>query len=350
MAGADRYAAGGATGRLSRSARKEIPSMQACVYEQYGPAETVRLAEVATPIPKADEVLVRVRASAVTTADWRLRTSVFPTGFWLAGRLMLGLVRPRNRVLGMDFAGVVEAVGKRVTRFRVGEAIFGSTHPLRRGAHAEYLTVAESGAVLHKPEFLSDTEAAAVPFGANCALAFLRDVVRLRAGQRVLVVGASGGVGVWAVQLARHFGAEVTGVCSARNVELVRSLGARRVIDYGSESITSDGAAYDVIFDTVGVTRFADCRSALAEKGIYIPLNSGLREIVQALVTSRSAGKRVKFAISENTREALESIVRLIEAGSVKPIIDDVYPSTQIAEAHRHVESRHKRGSVIIAL
>jgi NADPH:quinone reductase-like Zn-dependent oxidoreductase len=324
--------------------------MQACVYEQYGPAETVRLGEVATPIPKAHEVLVRVRASAVTTADWRFRASAFPTGFWLAGRLMVGLARPRNPVLGMDFAGVVEAVGQRVTRFRAGDAIFGSTHPMRRGAHAEYLTVAESGAVLHKPGFLSDAEAAAVPFGANCALAFLRDVVPLRAGQRVLIVGASGGVGVWAVQLARHFGAEVTGVCSTRNLELVRSLGAARVIDYTSESFTSDGATYDVIFDTVGVTRFADCRGSLAEHGVYLPLNLGLPEIVQALMTPRRTGKRVKFAVSENTREALESIVRLIEAGSVKPIIDCVYPNAQIAEAHRHVESRHKRGSVIVAL
>jgi NADPH:quinone reductase-like Zn-dependent oxidoreductase len=324
--------------------------MQACIYKEYGPADVVTLGEVAKPVVKADEVLVRVHAASVTTADWRFRAAAFPRGFKLAGRLMLGLFRPRNPVLGMDFSGTVAAVGKNVTRFRVGERVFGATSPMRRGAHAEYLTVKESGAIISKPASLTDQEAASIPFGANSALAFLRDFGRLQPGQRVLIVGASGGVGTWAVQLARHLGAEVTAVCSARNLELVRSLGAHHVVDYASGAIAEAGQQYDLIFDTVGVTTFAGCKGALTEKGVYLPLNSGLREIGQALFTSRSRGKRVKYAVSSNTREGLETIVKLIEAGVLKSVVDQVYPMAQIADAHRHVEGRHKRGSVVLTM
>ncbi|HSO39591.1 MAG TPA: NAD(P)-dependent alcohol dehydrogenase, partial [Labilithrix sp.] len=287
--------------------------MQACIYEEYGPPEVVTLGEIEAPATKADEVLVRVRATSVTTADWRFRAAVFPPVFWLAGRLMLGLFRPRNAVLGMDFSGVVVATGRSVTRFQVGDRVFGATNPFRRGAHAEYLAVQESGAILHKPPFLTDHEAAAIPFGACSALAFIRDFGAVRPGQRVLVVGASGGVGVWAVQLARHLGAEVTGVCSTRNVDLVRSLGAHHVVDYTSGALTRAGDTYDLVFDTVGATTFAGCKDALSEKGTYLPLESGLREMVQAVLTSRSAGKRVKHAVSKNTREGLEHVVGLIE-------------------------------------
>ena len=324
--------------------------MQACIYEEYGPADVVRVGEAEKPTAKRGEVLVRVHATSVTTADWRFRASAFPPPFWLPGRLMLGLFRPRNRVLGMDFSGVVEATGTGVSRFRVGDRVFGASNPFRRGAHAEYVAVEESGAIIHTPASLSDEQAAAVPFGANSALAFLRDFAGVSPGQRVLIVGASGGVGTWAVQLARHFGAEVTGVCSARNVELVRSLGAHHVVDYTSGAIAERGETYDLIFDTVGVTTFSGCKRALAAKGLYLPLNGGLREMLQALLTSRSPGKRLKYAVSKNTREGLEFNVALITAGVIKPVVDRVYPMTEIAEAHRHVEGRHKRGSVIVAM
>jgi NADPH:quinone reductase-like Zn-dependent oxidoreductase len=327
-------------------------AMQACTYEEYGSADVVKVSEVDKPGIEADELLVQVRAASVTTADWRFRASEFPRAFWLPGRLMAGLFRPRNPILGMDFSGVVEAVGSKVTRFRVGDAVFGSTDAMQRGAHAQYVAVPESAAIVHKPASLSDEQAAAVPFGANSALAFLRDVADLRAGQRVLIVGASGGVGVWAVQLARHLGAEVTAVCSARNAELVRSLGAHHVIDYqASNGVGANGdEQYDLIFDTIGVTSYADCKGALTEQGTYLPLNSELREIMQALLTSRSSGKRVKSAVSSNTREALEHVVGLIEAGVLQPVVDRVYPMQDIAEAHRHVEGRHKRGSVIVRM
>lgn len=324
--------------------------MQACIYEEYGAADVVTVGEVAAPVPKAKELLVRVRAASVTTADWRFRASAFPPVFWLAGRLWLGLFRPRNRILGMDFSGVVETVGDGVTRFRPGDRVFGSTSASARGAHAELVAVPETAAVIAKPSSLSDEEAAAIPFGANSALQFIRDFGAVKRGQRVLVVGASGGVGVWAVQFARHFGAEVTGVASTANLELVRSLGAHHVRDYTAGPFTHAGDDFDLIFDTVGVTSFRGVRAALSATGTYLPLDSGFREMMQALVTSRNRGQRVKYAVSQNTSEGLELTVKLIQAGALKPVVDRVFPMGEIAEAHRRVEGRHKRGSVVVRL
>jgi NADPH:quinone reductase-like Zn-dependent oxidoreductase len=324
--------------------------MQACVYERYGSADVVRLDEVATPAVGPQQVLVRVCASAVTTADYRFRASIFPRPFWLVGRWMTGLWRPRNPILGMDFSGVIEAVGSAVTQFRVGDAVFGSTDAMSRGAHAQYIAIDESGAFIRKPQSLSHQQAAAIPFGANTALSFLRDVARLQQGQRVLILGASGAVGTWAIQLARHAGADVTGVCSTGNLELVRSLGAQNVLDYTRDELFPDGQRYDLIFDTAGVTSYTACRAALSERGTFLPLEGSIREMCQALVTWLRGGQRVKFAISKNTRPALERVVQLIEAGALRPVVDRVYPMREIAEAHRHVESRHKRGSVVIAV
>jgi NADPH:quinone reductase-like Zn-dependent oxidoreductase len=326
-----------------------MKSMQACIYAAYGAAEVVTVGQRERPAMKADEVLVRVHAAAVTTADWRFRAAAFPTGFKLLGRLMLGLLRPRNPVLGMDFAGTVTDAGSKVTRFRVGQRVFGSTNPMRRGAHAEYLVVKESDAIIATPAGLTDEQAAAIPFGGNAALAFMRDFGRVQPGQRVLIVGASGGVGVWAVQIARHLGAEVTGVASARNLDLVRSLGAHHFVDYGSGEIAAKGQRYDLIFDTVGVTTFAGSKPALTSHGTYLPLNGGVREIGQSLLTSVGRGKRLKHAVSSNSRASLETLVELIATGALAaPIIDRVYPMSEIAEAHRQVEARHKRGSVIV--
>ncbi|MGC4092743.1 MAG: NAD(P)-dependent alcohol dehydrogenase [Polyangiaceae bacterium] len=324
--------------------------MRACIYEEYGPAGVVKLKEVQTPRPAPDSVLVRVHSAAVTTADWRFRASVFPRIFWLPGRLMVGLFRPRNPILGMDFSGVVEQVGAQVTRFRVGDSVFGSSSVGRRGAHAEYLVVRETDAVIHKPDSLSHHEAAAVPFGANAALAFLRDVARVRPGQRVLVLGGSGSVGSWAVQLAKHFGAHVTAVCSARNLELVRSLGADRALDYAREPILEIGGEYDLIFDAFGATSFAACRGALADGGVFLPLETGVREMLQLLTTSFGARRRIKLGVSKNSCESLQFIAQLLESGQVRALVDQVYPMEQVVDAHRHVEGRHKRGSVVLAL
>lgn len=320
--------------------------MKACVYEEYGPAEVVAVREVPTPAPGPDEVLVRVHAASVTTADWRFRASAFPGGFWLPGRLLIGLFRPRHPILGKDYSGVVAAVGRDVTDLRAGDAVFGAT---TRGAHAEYVAVKASGAIAPKPASLSHEEAAAIPFGANAALMFMRDFGAVKAGQRVLVIGASGGVGSWAVQIARHLGAEVTGACSARNVELVRSLGAQHVVDYATGSPFGDGT-YDLVFDTVGVTTFASAKRALSARGVYLPLEGSLGTMAQAAFTGLGSGKRVKSGISKNTREGLETISRLVEAGVVRPVVDTVLPMARIADAHRLVEGRHKRGSVIVSM
>jgi NADPH:quinone reductase-like Zn-dependent oxidoreductase len=305
----------------------------------------VSVAEVATPSPKRGELLVKVAAASVTTADWRFRTASFPGVFALAGRLLVGVRRPRHRVLGMDFAGEVAELGASVDGFRVGERVFGAT---TRGAHAEYVTVRADGAVTRTPPGLSDEAAAAVPFGANSALAFLRDFSDVRPGQRVLIVGASGGVGVWAVQIARHLGAEVTGVASAKNLELVRSLGAARALDYGREPYLEPGAGYDLIFDTLGATTFSEACPALSSHGTYVPLNAGLREIAQSITTRFGGGPRVKFAISANTRARLEENATLLAAGVLHPVVDEVFAMDRIADAHRKVEGRHKRGSVIV--
>jgi NADPH:quinone reductase-like Zn-dependent oxidoreductase len=324
--------------------------MKACVYEEYGPAEVVSLADVRLPTVADDEVLVRVHASSVTSADWRLRSSTFPMVFWIPGRLWLGLLRPKNKILGMDFAGVVTAIGKAVTRFRVGDRVFGASSPSRLGAHAEYISVAEDAAILHTPASLNDEQAAATPFGANCALQFLRDFGKVQPGQRVLIVGASGAVGVWAVQLARHMGAHVTGVCSTANLEFVKALGAHEVVDYTASRSFADAGSYDLIFDTVGATTFASCRAALTEHGVYLPLNNGFREILQALFTSLRPGRKVKVAISANTRQGLESSVRMIEAGVLRPVVDRTFPMSRIVDAHRRVEGRHKRGTVVVTI
>lgn len=320
--------------------------MKACMNVEYGSADVVTVGQVETPEPKADEVLVQVHAASVTTADWRFRASSFPGGFWLAGRLLLGLFRPRNPILGMDYSGVVVAVGRDVTDFRVGDAVFGATS---RGAHAEYVAVKASGAIAPKPASLTHEEAAAIPFGANSALMFMRDFGKVKPGQRVLVIGASGGVGSWAVQIARHLGAEVTGACSTRNVELVRSLGAHHVVDYTTGSPFGDGT-YDLVFDTVGVTSFAGTKHALSAKGTYLPLEGSLFTMAQSVFTAFGSGKKVKHAISKNTRQGLEEISGLIESGVVRPVVDAVYPMDRIADAHRHVEGRHKRGSVIVTM
>ena len=324
--------------------------MKACVYEEYGPAEVVSLADVSVPTVADDEVLVRVHASSVTSADWRLRSSSFPVVFWLPGRLWLGLLRPKNKVLGMDFAGVVTAIGKAVTRFRVGDRVFGASSPSRLGAHAEYISMAEDAAIVHTPSSLDDQQAAATPFGANCALQFLRDFAKVQPGQRVLIVGASGAVGVWAVQLARHLGAHVTGVCSTANLEFVKSLGAHEVVDYTASRSIAAAGDYDLIFDTIGAITFASCRAALTEHGVYIPLNNGFREILQALFTWLRPGQKLRLAMSTNTQQDLQSNVSMIEAGVLRPVVDTTFPMSRIVDAHRRVEGRHKRGTVVVTI
>lgn len=319
-------------------------TMRAVIHERYGGADALKIGAVDRPEISGNEVLIRVYASSVTTADWRIRAAAFPGYAWLPGRVMFGLFRPRHKVTGMEFAGRVVAKGQGVTRFKGGDAVFGL---VPRGAHAEYLAIREDAAIAAKPEVLGYDAAATVPFGALSALVFLRDFAKVGAGQKVLINGASGGVGVFAVQLAKHFGAEVTAVASTGNLELLHDLGADHVIDYTREDFTKSGERWDLVFDTVGKTRFASVKRVLTPQGIYLPIEFGLREIVQALITQRG---RVKIGVSGDSQGDLEFVAGLLAKGTLRPVIDARFPLERIADAHRIVESRHKRGGVVILL
>lgn len=297
--------------------------MRAVVLPRPGSADVLELQELDVPCPADREVLVRVRAATVTRGDVALRR--IPRLMWPLLRIGMGL--QRKRVLGHEFAGDVEAVGRQVTRFRPGDAVFGTTTGLSGGSHAEYVCVPDAGVLTTKPPSISFAEAAAVPVGAMTALRLLRDG-RVATGARVLVHGASGSVGTFAVQLAGHAGAEVTGVCSTGNVELVASLGATTVIDYSTTDYAAGGAVYDVVIDAAGKTSRGRASAVLADGGRYVSVRSGTDERPADLV----------------------HIAGLLEQGAIRPVIDRSYPLEQIREAHRYVEAGHKVGNVVITL
>jgi NADPH:quinone reductase-like Zn-dependent oxidoreductase len=319
--------------------------MKAVVFRRFGPPEVLGLEEVQTPAPGDSDVLIRVRATTVTAAECDMRR-----GRPLWGRVILGFRRPRQRfrVLGIEVAGEIVAVGSGVHRFGVGEAVFGFTG-FGVGAYAEYKAMPETGSLARKPTNLTYEQAAAAVDGATTALFFLRDKARVQSGQKVLVNGASGSIGTYAVQLAKHLGAEVTGVCGPRNVELVSSLGADRVVDYTRHDFTRDGERYDVIFDAVGKSSFARCRTSLTRTGRYVS-TVGLWNNVLALWTVVRGGPRVVTGMSVDKRGLLAYVTELIEADKLRVVVDRRYPLTEIVEAHRYVETGHKRGNVVVAL
>ncbi|CAN5796892.1 NAD(P)-dependent alcohol dehydrogenase [soil metagenome] len=323
--------------------------MKAIVYTEYGPPDVLRLQEVEKPTPKDDEVLIKVHATQVTAADYRIRGSNFPPLFWLPARLGFGFIRPKKTILGTNLAGEVEAVGKDVRQFGEGARVFGSSGG-RFGAYAEYICLPEEAAVATKPDNVTYEEAAAIPFGAFTALFFLRDVGNIQSGQSVLIYGASGAVGTAAVQLAKHFGAEVTGVCSTTNLALVKSLGADTVIDYTKEDFTENGRRYDLIFETVGKSSVTRGKRSLKQDGVYLANVIGPPVLLQMLWTSVIGSKKVKGGIAGEKTEDLIFLRELIEAGEIKPVVDRRYPLEQIAEAHRYVETGHKKGNVIITV
>lgn len=325
----------------------QVPKMLAAIYRHYGSPDVVTLAELPRPVPRDHEILVKVHATTVTAADWRRRAADFPGIFRLPGRLVTGIFAPRHPVLGCEFSGTVVRAGALVTRFSEGDSVFGYSGI---SSHAEFVTVSETGAVARKPSSVSHFEAAAAPFGALCALIALRDMARLKAGQRVLIAGASGGVGVFAVQLAHHLGAEVTAVCSSANADLVRSLGADRVIDYEQTQYWNLGESWDLILDTAGISNFAQAKRALTPRGIFLPLEFAGREIMQALATRIFGGRRVIIGITSGTQKDMGTLSRLLAGGIIRPVIDRVLPFNRIADAHRLAETRHKHGSVVIAV
>lgn len=320
--------------------------MRAMVCERYGPPEVFQLREVAQPTPGENEVLIRVRAATAGPAD-----VAFRKGDPLLIKLMFGLRRPKYPIMGSELAGEVQAVGRAVTAFKPGDRVLGLS-PNGFGAYAEYLCLPEGDLLVAIPAALSYEEAAGISDGATTALTFLRDVAGLRPGQRVLINGASGAVGVYGVQLAKQFGAEVTGVCSAANVALVRSLGADHVIDYTAEDFTRAGHAYDVIFDAVGKSSYARCKGALAPRGLYLTTVPSWGIVRDLLLTALPGGKKAKFATAGlmQTTANLRFLMELAEAGKLRAVIDRRYPLEQLAEAHRYVETGRKRGNVVITV
>ena len=322
--------------------------MKAIVYTEYGPPDVLQFKEVAKPTPRDNEVLIKIQATTVTSGDWRMRSLDVPAGFGLISRLIFGVLRPRKPILGTELAGDVEAVGKDVKKFKAGDAVFAFSGA-GMGCHAEYKCMPEDGAVVLKPSKLTYGEAAALSFGGTTALDFFRKG-HLERGEKVLVNGASGGVGTAAVQLARHFGADVTGVCSTANMDLVRSLGAHHVIDYTQEDFTENGEAYDIIIDTVGTAPFSRSQGSLKEKGRLLLVLGGLSDLLQIPWVSMTSSKKVIAGPAAERVEDLRSLAKLAEAGAYKPVIDRRYPFEQIVEAHRYVDTGRKRGNVVITV
>jgi NADPH:quinone reductase-like Zn-dependent oxidoreductase len=316
--------------------------MRAVVYEKYGPPEVLRVAEVERPVPRDDEVLVKVHATSVTRSDCGYR-GAHP----FFSRVFTGLRRPRQPIVGMELAGVVEAVGADVTEFAVGDEVFG----VRSGANAEYVCAREQGAIAHKPAAISFEEAAGVCDGVVIARACLRKA-GLRPGRRILVYGASGSIGTAAVQLAKHYGAHVTAVCNTKNLELVRSLGADEVIDYTQEDFTKNGQTYDVVVDAVGKHSFRRCRHSLAPGGTYIETDLGFMWHVPplALLTRWLGDKRVTLPIPKYSKEEIVFLKELIEAGAYRPVIDRRYALEDVVEATRYVETGQKTGNVVLTV
>jgi NADPH:quinone reductase-like Zn-dependent oxidoreductase len=320
------------------------------VLDRYGPPEVLRARDVEKPVPGDGELLVEVRAASVNALDWH-----FLRGAPFLVRLRFGLLRPRVRILGHDFAGRVEAVGRDVTRFAPGDEVFGGLG-FGLGAFAEYARVAQGGLVAHKPAGLSFEEAGAVAAAATTALRALRDAGQLQPGQRVLVNGAAGGVGTFSVQIARALGAEVTGVCSTRNLELVRSLGAGRVVDYTAEDVTTGGGAYDLVLDNVGNLSVPDLLRLLAPRGTavvvgFTSMGHMLARAVLAPMVSRAGGKRVVGASTASPgQEDLLVLRELLDAGAVRAIIDRRHPLEDLAEAIRYVETGHARAKVVVTM
>ncbi len=322
--------------------------MKAIVCDRYGPPESLRIADLPDPVPGPADLVVRMRATTVNSADSRIRAMRMPSPlFALIGRPALGFRGPRRRVLGTEAAGTVCAVGSAVSRFKVGDEVV-AVMGMRLGGHAELVRVRESAPIARKPASLSFERAVAVPFGAMTALYHLRDLARLGPGAELCVVGASGAVGLAAVQIAVGMGASVTAVCSGANAATVESLGARRVIDYTKDDFTRHSRAFDAILDAVGATTFARCRDALKSRGVFLPLVMTGTELLQIALTSRSSGRRVLGGVTPERRADLEHVLALASQGSLRPVIDRSLPFERFIEAHRRVDSGRKVGSVVL--
>lgn len=320
--------------------------MKAIVWTKYGNPDVLKLREVEQPDPKGNEVRIRIHAAVITPSDCAFRKA---DPFMI--RFMYGLTKPKTTTQGVEFAGEVEAVGREVSLFKKGDQVYGLS-PNHFGAHAEYICLPEEKVLTLKPVNATYEETAAVCDGAPTALIFLRDQANIQKGQKVLINGASGAVGAYAVQLAKYYGAEVTGVCSTANVDLVKSLGADKVIDYTRQDFSKDRDSYDIIFDAIGKSSFKKCKNSLKAKGVYLSTVPALATMLQMLWTSKFSDKKVKFTTAglKQNKANLMFLKDLVEAGRIKPVIDRRYPLEKIADAHRYVETGRKKGNVIITL
>jgi NADPH:quinone reductase-like Zn-dependent oxidoreductase len=322
--------------------------VKAIIYESYGPPEVLKLADVEKPVPRDNEVLVKIHATTVTAADRRIRSFDVPSYAWLPGRLFFGLSGPRRKILGCEFAGEIETAGRDVTRFKPGDPVLGMTDA-GFGAYAEFKAVRANRALARKPQYLSFAEAAAIPFGGITALVFFRKG-KIRRDDTVLINGASGGVGTAAVQLAKHFGTEVTGVCSTANLDMVRSIGADHVIDYTKEDFTRNGETYDIIMDTVGTAPWSRCKGSLRDDGRLLLVYSRGGDLVRIPWLSLTGKQRIYAGAAPVRTEDLEFLVELAEAGEFKPVIDRTYSFDEMLDAHRYVDQGHKKGNVVVTV
>lgn len=322
----------------------EEVAMRKVVFNRYGSPEVLDVIESAEPRPESGQVRVRIHATTVTTAEAKMRRG---EPRW--GRPMIGVTKPRARyrTLGTEFAGVVDAVGHAVTQFREGDEVFGFAG-WYIGANADYLCLPANASLQRKPAGIAFAEAAAAVDGATTALHFLRDRAGLRAGQRILIIGASGSIGTYAVQLAKRLGAEVTGVCGTSNVDLVRSLGADQVIDYRRESVRDVDERWDVVFDTVGVSSFAESKPALTNRGVFVPAVISIRSVADSIWTPLTGGQRLVGGVSMNKHEPLRYVAELLADDALRVVVDTTFPLESIREAHRLVDSGHKTGNVVI--
>ena len=322
--------------------------MKAAVYHKYGSPDVIKLEETEKPVPGIDEVLIRNYATTVTAVD-----SIFRRGEDFFARMATGVIKPKNKILGTEFAGEVEAVGKNVRRFKKGDKLFGDCST-GSSAHAEYLCLKEDNPIDIIPEGISNEEAASIPYGTLTALPFLRDSGKIIEGDKVLIIGASGSVGIFALQFAKIYGADVTAVCSTDNVDLVKTLGADKVIDYRKEDFTKNGQSYDIIFDTVGKSSFRKCKDSLKERGRYLTTVVGLPILFNMMLTSVSDKKAIiaftGLRKNKDKSKDLSFIKELLQKGQIKSVIDKTYTLDQIAEAHRYVDSGHKKGNVLITI
>jgi len=322
--------------------------MKAIIATKFGPPEVLRLEEIKKPKPKDHEILVKVHATTVNVGDCRMRSFTVPPMLWLPARIALGFSKPRNPIYGMELAGEVESVGSDVKQFKVGDIVFASTLKNNFGAHAEYKCLPEEGPVAKIPRKMSYIEATTLPISGSTALNFLKKG-NVQRDQKVLINGASGSVGTFAIQIAKYFGANVTGVCSTPNVDLVRSLGADQVIDYTKGDFTKNGETYDIIFDAVGKTTLSQCINSLKSNGSYlytVKTGSGVKTLWYSMTTN----KKVIGGAVTPLKKDLVFLKELFELGRLRPVIDRHYPFEQMVEAHRYVDQGHKKGNVVVTI